>query len=132
MQSQLTALATLIPGRSQITDQVFPQRFHHVRELARLGANVRRTAGGAIVTGVSQLEGARVVATDLRASASLVLAALAAEGTTVVHRIGHLDRGYERLDEKLNNLSARIERVQICQEAPANLRRHSSLCLVED
>ncbi|HEY1598159.1 MAG TPA: UDP-N-acetylglucosamine 1-carboxyvinyltransferase [Pirellulales bacterium] len=111
MQSQFTALASLIPGRSQITDQVFPQRFHHVRELARLGAKVRRTAGGAIVTGVSQLEGARVVATDLRASASLVLAGLAAEGMTVVHRIGHLERGYERLDEKLNNLGAQVERL---------------------
>ena len=87
MQSQLTALATLIPGRSHIADHVFPERFHHVAELARLGADIRRTGSGAIVHGVSHLVGGRVTATDLRASAALVLAALAANGETVIRRI---------------------------------------------
>jgi UDP-N-acetylglucosamine 1-carboxyvinyltransferase len=126
MQSQLTALATLIAGRSQITDQVFPQRFHHIRELARLGANVRRTAGGAIVHGVSHLQGARVTATDLRVSATLVLAGLAAEGTTVVRRIAHLDRGYERLDVKLNSLGARVERANLPKRISRNLEKSMS------
>jgi UDP-N-acetylglucosamine 1-carboxyvinyltransferase len=121
VQSQLTALATLSRGDSRIEDRVFPERFHHVPELGRLGADIRRTAAGAVVRGVSRLTGTRVTATDLRASAALVLAGLAAEGVTVVDRIGHLDRGYERLDEKLQQLGARIKRVNLRSAA-----RHAS------
>jgi UDP-N-acetylglucosamine 1-carboxyvinyltransferase len=112
MQSQLTALAALATGRSRIEDRVFPERFHHARELARLGADIERTPTGAIVRGVARLTGGTVTATDLRASAALVLAGLAADGVTTVRKINHLDRGYERLEEKLAPLGARIERVQ--------------------
>jgi UDP-N-acetylglucosamine 1-carboxyvinyltransferase len=112
LQSQLTALAALCCGESRIDDRVFPARFHHVRELARLGAEIRHTSRGAVVRGVARLFGARVTATDLRASAALVLAGLAADGMTMVERVGHLDRGYERLEEKLRALGAEVERVE--------------------
>jgi len=91
-----------------ITEQVFENRFMHVQELVRMGANIRVSGRRALVTGVRKLSGAHVQATDLRASASLVLAGLAATGTTEVHRVYHLDRGYERLEEKLRSLGADI------------------------
>ncbi|NQT40717.1 MAG: UDP-N-acetylglucosamine 1-carboxyvinyltransferase, partial [Planctomycetes bacterium] len=111
VQAQWTALLSLAPGRSTIGDRIFPDRFQHVAELARLGARVIRRGDTATVTGVKQLVGARVKASDLRASAALVLAALAARGQTVIDHIAHLDRGYEQLDEKLNRLGAKIQRL---------------------
>ena len=111
-QAQLTALMTLIPGVSQVTEQVFPDRFMHVPELIRLGADIQREGASATIRGVRRLTGTDVVVSDLRAGAALVLAALAAEGTSVIHRIDHLDRGYERLDDKLNRLGAEIQRVE--------------------
>ena len=110
VQAQWTALMCIAAGRSQITDQIFPDRFLHVPELARLGADVRRDGPAVIVQGPSQLRGANVMASDLRAGAALVLAALAAEGETAVRRIYHLDRGYERLDAKLAALGADVTR----------------------
>ena len=101
---------SLARGHSTVTDRVFPARFQHVAELNRLGASIIVGDGTATFRGVDRLSGAAVTASDLRASAALVLAGLAAEGTTTVHRIGHLDRGYERLDLKLRQLGARIER----------------------
>ncbi len=111
VQAQWMALMSLAHGRSTIADRVFPGRFLHVAELTRLGANIARRNGAAIVHGVRRLTAARVTACDLRASAALVLAGLATEGTTIVDEIHHLDRGYERLDEKLRQLGARVERV---------------------
>ena len=98
-------------GVSSIQDRVFPGRFLHLAELNRLGANIAGDHGAATVTGVTRLSGARVVACDLRASAALVLAGLAAEGRTIVDHIHHLDRGYQQLDDKLRQLGARVERV---------------------
>lgn len=111
VQSQLTALATVALGRSRIEDHVFPDRFAHVPELGRLGARIRRARNGAIVEGVGELRGALVTASDLRASAALVLAGLTAVGATTVRNVHHLDRGYERLEQKLTRLGARITRV---------------------
>jgi len=111
MQAQMTALLALTPGISVIKDNVFPQRFMQCSELKRMGANIKLDNGTAIVCGVESLSGAPVMASDLRASASLVLAALAAEGTTEIHRLYHIDRGYELLDEKLMGLGADIMRV---------------------
>ena len=111
LQAQWTALMSLAEGRATVGDRVFPARFQHVAELNRMGGSIRCGGGTATVTGVGRLSGAGVTASDLRASAALVLAGLAATGTTTVHRIGHLDRGYERLDLKLRQLGARIERV---------------------
>jgi UDP-N-acetylglucosamine 1-carboxyvinyltransferase len=96
---------------SSIRDEVFQDRFEHLRELNRLGAAIERRGGRAVVSGVSSLSGTTITASDLRASAALVLAGLAARGTTVVRRIEHLDRGYERLEEKLVQFGARIERL---------------------
>ncbi|MBW1974431.1 MAG: UDP-N-acetylglucosamine 1-carboxyvinyltransferase [Deltaproteobacteria bacterium] len=112
MQAQFMALMTLGNGVSVITEQIFENRFMHVPELNRMGANIRLEGRSAIVRGVTELQGAPVMATDLRASASLVLAGLAAEGKTEVSRIYHLDRGYEVLDEKLRKVGARIKRVR--------------------
>ena len=98
-------------GVSRVQDRVFPGRFLHLAELNRLGAKIACDHGAATVTGVARLSGARVTACDLRASAALVLAGLAAEGRTIVDHIHHLDRGYQRLDDKLRQLGARIERV---------------------
>jgi UDP-N-acetylglucosamine 1-carboxyvinyltransferase len=112
MQAQMMALMCLANGLSVITETVFENRFMHVSELRRMGADIRIEGGSAIVRGLPNLTGAPVMATDLRASASLVLAGLAAEGTTEVSRIYHLARGYERLDEKLTRLGAKIKRVQ--------------------
>ncbi|HEY4309737.1 MAG TPA: UDP-N-acetylglucosamine 1-carboxyvinyltransferase [Pirellulales bacterium] len=122
VQSQLTAVATLAAGCSRIEDRVFPDRFHHLRELVRLGADIRRAPGRASVRGVMQLTGATATATDLRASAALVLAGLAADGETIVRRIRHLDRGYERLEEKLASLGARIERMKARNAAAVGVR----------
>jgi UDP-N-acetylglucosamine 1-carboxyvinyltransferase len=111
VQAQLTALAAVGIGTSRIRDQVFPTRFQHIAELKRFGAAISRRGNCAIVTGTNSLCGADATASDLRASAALVLAGLAVGGTTVIRRIDHLDRGYERLDAKLNRLGARIERL---------------------
>ncbi|MCD6525887.1 MAG: UDP-N-acetylglucosamine 1-carboxyvinyltransferase [Desulfuromonas sp.] len=113
MQAQFMAMLTLANGTSVIAENVFENRFMHVCELQRLGSNIRIDGKQAIVEGVDQLLGAPVMATDLRASASLVLAGLAADNTTEVSRIYHLDRGYERLEEKLLALGADIRRVQV-------------------
>jgi UDP-N-acetylglucosamine 1-carboxyvinyltransferase len=112
MQAQIMALMCLANGLAVITETVFENRFMHVSELKRMGADIRVEGSNAIVRGVANLTGAPVMATDLRASASLVLAGLAAEGTTEVSRIYHLDRGYEKLDEKLIRLGAKIKRTK--------------------
>ena len=111
VQAQWTALSSLAEGVSRVEDRVFPGRFLHVAELNRLGAKIVCADGAATVTGVDRLSGARVTAHDLRASAALVLAGLAADGRTIVDRTDHLDRGYQRLDRKLRQLGARIDRV---------------------
>jgi UDP-N-acetylglucosamine 1-carboxyvinyltransferase len=111
MQAQMMALMALANGTSVITESVFESRFIHVPELQRMGANIRIEGNHAVVTGTERLSGAPVMASDLRASACLILAGLAAEGETRVARIYHLDRGYERLDAKLAELGARVTRV---------------------
>ena len=111
MQAQMTALFALTPGISVVKDTIFPQRFMHCSELKRMGANIKVDSGTAIITGVEGLSGAPVMASDLRASAALVLAALAAEDTTEIHRLYHIDRGYEMLDDKLEMLGAKVKRV---------------------
>ena len=105
------ALMTMAKGMSQITETIFENRFMHVQELARLGARITLSGQTAIVEGVARLKGAPVMATDLRASVSLVIAGLAAEGETMVNRVYHLDRGFERLEEKLSRCGAVIERI---------------------
>lgn len=112
MQAQFTALNVIAEGTGAITETVFENRFMHVQELQRMGAKIQLEGNTAISTGVPQLTGAPVMATDLRASASLVLAGLVARGETVVDRIYHIDRGYERIEEKLAQLGADIRRVQ--------------------
>ena len=111
MQAQLMALMCLAQGSSMVEENIFENRFMHVQELARMGADIRISGHSAIVRGVKKLHGAPVMASDLRASASLVLAGLAATGTTTVQRIYHLDRGYERIEDKLSACGARIRRV---------------------
>jgi len=111
MQAQFMALMSLAKGASVITETIFENRFMHVSELRRLGADIAVTGNLAVVRGCKQLQGAPVMATDLRASASLVIAGLAAQGETQVLRVYHLDRGYARLVEKLSALGARIKRV---------------------
>jgi UDP-N-acetylglucosamine 1-carboxyvinyltransferase len=111
MQAQFTALNVIAEGTGSITETVFENRFMHVQELQRMGAKIQLEGNTAISTGVPQLTGAPVMATDLRASASLVLAGLVARGETVVDRIYHIDRGYERIEEKLSQLGADIRRV---------------------
>lgn len=112
MQAQFLALATRAKGASTIEERLFENRFMHVSELQRLGAEIKLSGHTATVIGPCDLAGADVMATDLRASSALVLAAMAAEGTTNVHRIYHLDRGYENLEQKLRALGANIERLQ--------------------
>jgi UDP-N-acetylglucosamine 1-carboxyvinyltransferase len=112
MQAQFMALLTLCEGNSVITETVFENRLQHVAELKRMGADIRVKGNNALISGVPLLSGAPVVATDLRASAALVLAGLAAEGKTLVHGLHHLDRGYEGLDQKLQRLGARIRRIE--------------------
>jgi len=111
MQAQFMAMLTLASGASVLTETIFENRYMHVPELARMGADISVNGRTAIVRGVSQLTGAPVMATDLRASMSLILAGLAAEGETLVSRVYHLDRGYERLEEKLSAVGADIERI---------------------
>jgi len=112
MQAQLMALMAVADGASMVTETIFENRFMHVPELCRMGADINVHGSSAIIRGVKQLSGAPVMATDLRASVSLVLAGLAARGETTISRIYHLDRGYERLEEKLKSCGAEIERVQ--------------------
>ena len=112
MQAQFMAMATLIPGESSIKESIFENRFLHAVELARMGARISLVGPVASVKGVEKLSGAPVMASDLRASAALVLAGLAAEGETSVYRIYHLDRGYDGLEEKLGSLGAKCERVK--------------------
>ncbi|TIP55481.1 MAG: UDP-N-acetylglucosamine 1-carboxyvinyltransferase [Mesorhizobium sp.] len=111
LQAQFMGLMTMAKGKSRITETIFENRFMHVQELARLGAHITLSGQTAIVDGVPKLKGAPVMATDLRASVSLVIAGLAAEGETTVNRVYHLDRGFERLEEKLSGCGAVIERV---------------------
>jgi UDP-N-acetylglucosamine 1-carboxyvinyltransferase len=111
LQAQLMALMTRAGGTSHITETIFENRFMHVGELARLGARIQLDGERATIEGVEQLKGAPVMATDLRASVSLVIAALAAEGETIVNRVYHLDRGFERLEDKLSRCGAAIERL---------------------
>jgi len=110
LQAQYMALMAITPGVSIITDRVFPDRFMHIAELNRMGAQIRRDAGVAIVEGIKHLYGAPVMASDLRASAALVIAGLVAQGKTEIHRIYHLDRGYEDLDGKLTGIGAKVYR----------------------
>ena len=112
MQAQFCALLATMHGTSVVTETVFPQRFMHVAELKRMGANINLDDHHATIHGVNRLSGAPVMASDLRASAALVLAALPADGITEINRVYHIDRGYERIDEKLNYLGAHIERVK--------------------
>jgi UDP-N-acetylglucosamine 1-carboxyvinyltransferase len=111
LQAQFMALMAVADGTSHIKETVFENRFMHVPELTRMGANIRIDGDTATVTGVERLKGAQVMATDLRASVSLVLAGLVAEGETVVNRVYHLDRGFERLEEKLSRVGAEVERL---------------------
>ena len=111
LQAQFMGLMTMATGRSRITETIFENRFMHVQELARLGAHISLAGQTAIVDGVTKLKGAPVMATDLRASVSLVIAGLAAQGETIVNRVYHLDRGFERLEQKLSGCGATIERV---------------------
>ncbi|MDD9902901.1 MAG: UDP-N-acetylglucosamine 1-carboxyvinyltransferase [Rhodospirillaceae bacterium] len=112
LQAQMMALMSVANGASMITETIFENRFMHVPELARMGANINLHGASAMIRGVPQLTGAPVMATDLRASVSLVLAGLAASGQTTVGRVYHLDRGYERLEEKLSACGAEVERIK--------------------
>jgi UDP-N-acetylglucosamine 1-carboxyvinyltransferase len=112
MQAQFMALNTVSTGTALITETVFENRFMHVQELRRLGADIEVEGNTAVVRGVPKLDGATVMATDLRASACLVLAGLVAGGETVIDRVYHLDRGYECIEEKLSQLGARIRRAR--------------------
>ncbi len=111
LQAQFMALMTRAQGVSRITETIFENRFMHVQELARLGAHIKLDGDTAIVTGADHLDGAPVMATDLRASVSLVIAALAARGETTINRVYHLDRGFERLEHKLRGCGAQVERI---------------------
>lgn len=119
LQAQFMALLSIADGNSVITERIYPERFLHVAELGRMGARILRTGPTAIISGVRKLIGAPVMASDLRASACLILAGLAAEGTTTVSRVYHLDRGYEVMEERLRSLGAQIERVSEKNLAPA-------------
>src|SRR3546814_8121988 len=121
MQAQFMAMLTRADGASVLTETIFENRYMHVPELARMGADIGVNGRTAVVRGVDRLVGAPVLATDLRASMSLILAGLAAAGETQVNRVYHLDRGYERLEEKLSAVGADIERV-----ARKSTRLHSS------
>ena len=117
-QAQFMALLSTIAGKSLITDTVFPERFMHAAELVRMGANIRIQGNSAIIHGVTRLSAAPVMASDLRASAALVLAALAAEGRSEIRRVYHLDRGYHAFEQKLNQLGAKIQRTN---DGPQNV-----------
>jgi UDP-N-acetylglucosamine 1-carboxyvinyltransferase len=111
MQAQFMALNTIANGTSQVVETIFENRFMHVQELNRLGANITIDGNTALVNGVGQLSGAKVMATDLRASASLVIAGLCADGETLIDRIYHLDRGYDRMETKLTAVGANVSRI---------------------
>jgi UDP-N-acetylglucosamine 1-carboxyvinyltransferase len=111
MQAQFMAMLCMADGASVLTETIFENRYMHVPELARMGADIQVRGRSAVVRGVSEMNGAPVMATDLRASMSLIIAGLAAKGETQVQRVYHLDRGYERLEEKLSAVGADIERV---------------------
>ncbi len=117
LQAQFMALLTLADGNSFVTEKIYPERFIHIAELQRMGARIRKEGPTAIVQGVGRLSGAPVMASDLRASAALVIAGLSAEGTTTVERVYHIDRGYEKIEEKLGALGARITRLDTAQVA---------------
>lgn len=119
LQAQLMAVTAIADGNSVITERIFTERFLHVAELSRMGARLYRQGPTVVVSGVNRLKGAPVMASDLRASACLVLAGLAAEGTTKVNRVYHLDRGYEKMDERLRALGADVERVAETEAAAA-------------
>jgi UDP-N-acetylglucosamine 1-carboxyvinyltransferase len=110
MQAQMMSLMAVTPGISVITEKIYPDRFMHVAELNRMGARIQREGPHAIVEGVKRLSGAPVMASDLRASASLLLAGLVAKGKTTISRIYHLDRGYEDIEQKMSALGARVWR----------------------
>jgi UDP-N-acetylglucosamine 1-carboxyvinyltransferase len=112
MQAQFMVLNAIAEGPSKITETIFENRFMHVNELVRLGANIQVDGKFAVIEGVEKLSGATVMATDLRASASLVIAGLVAEGETLVDRIYHLDRGYDQMEAKLRGIGAAIERIK--------------------
>jgi len=111
MQAQFMAINTVAEGTAIIRETIFENRFMHAVELARLGADIRIDGNTAVVQGVAQLDGATVMATDLRASAGLIIAGLVARGETLIERIYHLDRGYERIEQKLSALGATVRRV---------------------
>jgi UDP-N-acetylglucosamine 1-carboxyvinyltransferase len=111
MQAQFMALATQAEGTSIVTENIFENRFMHAQELVRMGANIKIEGRRAVVIGKTQLSAAAVLASDLRASASLVLAALVADGETIIDRVYHIDRGYEKIEEKLRAVGAQIRRI---------------------
>jgi len=121
LQAQLMSLLCLAEGNSIITERIFPDRFLHVAELSRMGGKLMRQGSTVIVSGVKNLIGAPVMASDLRASAGLVLAGMAAKGTTIVSRVYHLDRGYERMEDRLRSLGASIQRIDEKELAPSDL-----------
>jgi UDP-N-acetylglucosamine 1-carboxyvinyltransferase len=112
LQAQLVSMLAVADGISVVTEKVFPDRFIHLAELNRMGADIHKEGGSAIIKGVAKLAGAPVMASDLRASAALVLAGLVAEGTTEIHRVYHIDRGYEKIEAKLRGLGAAVTRVE--------------------
>ncbi|MDQ2647372.1 MAG: UDP-N-acetylglucosamine 1-carboxyvinyltransferase, partial [Myxococcota bacterium] len=118
MQAQFMAMMCVAGGRSVLTETVFENRFMHVPELSRMGARIETHSNTAIVEGVRRLSGASVMATDLRASASLVIAGLVAEGETLVRRVYHLDRGYEQIEKKLKGVGADVSRIKVSSEEP--------------
>jgi UDP-N-acetylglucosamine 1-carboxyvinyltransferase len=111
LQAPFTSILSLADGMSVVTEKIYPERFMHVPELARMGADIRTQGPSAIVHGVPSLDGAQVMASDIRGGAALLVAGLAAKGATTVHRIYHVDRGYEKVVEKLTALGARLRRV---------------------
>ena len=111
MQAQMCSLFATTPGLSVVKDTIFPQRFMHASEMKRMGANIQVDDGTAVINGVNQLSAAPVMASDLRASAALVLSGLTATGQTEITRVYHIDRGYEHIDDKLAALGARIDRI---------------------
>jgi UDP-N-acetylglucosamine 1-carboxyvinyltransferase len=113
LQAQFMALLALAEGNSVVIEKIFPDRFMHVAELTRMAANLRKEGHVVIIAGVKKFIAAQVMASDLRASAALVLAGLAAEGTTIINRVYHIDRGYEKIEERLNPLGAKIIRENV-------------------
>ena len=111
LQAQLIASLTKSKGKSVIKENIFENRFMHISELRRMGANLKQNGAKIIINGVKEIYGAEVMATDLRASSSLIIAGLMASGKTIVNRVYHLDRGYEKLEEKLSNCGVKIRRV---------------------